>query len=529
MSLRFKDAPSAAGKELAKAGRLWSDRALRLRLSAQVPVDLPEGEPTFQPGFAHTVYTLNLSQLLNNEPIADLARPTSLRFLIPDPVAAGSIEISVSGDELRFAELNYGPYAQNTLDQIQSLQSSPAFRGEDYEVRLLRIPALNIQAIWLQSAWGTDMFFPLAPTTSSLEPGRSYSEQAFLDAIRSEAKAVQEAGWAAQESELLARSHASVLALSPADLLRLRRFADLLVRGVGRAALKQTWKGLLKEALARTIAGNRNWEEQIDLATHLFEQMRNISQTWDRPSEAPLESENWLGPRIFIGDDQAALDAINLLPGYKGSEAQTALMERPTEYTQTFNRIRSKLLRPQTEVAEAVKALSTRDLMRLHSYARKKANLLLYLGKAKGRDEQDLLQEAIVATLEGRRTWNADRNLVEHLTGVMSSISSAWGQERRETHYEEESAQSSTEGSPSSTENILPPVTIDPERIVQARQSLKRVQDLFSGDQLALEVVSLRGQGFSAREIQQELSISPAEFDAASRRVRRTLNSHGPS
>jgi len=456
--------------------------------------------------------------------------PGSLRYLIPDPVAAGSVEISVSGEELRFAELNYGPYAQSTLAQIESLQSSPEFRGDEYEVRLLRVPALSIYAIWLRSASGAEVFVPLAPTTSALIPGQSYSERAFLDAIRPEAEDVLSAALAAQESELAARVHAAVYDFSTADLLRLRSFAEWQVRGLGRAALKHGWGALLEEALARTFAGKHKWEGEVDLAAHLCQEMRNISQAWDRPSGASLESENWPGPKTFLADDPVALDAMNyLLLGHQGNKLQRTQTEWSKEYAHAFHRIRRKLQRSRSEVAEAINALEAAEFLYLRNFARARANLLRYLGKDKGRDEQDLLQEAIVATLEGRRTWNEEISLVKHLTGAMRSISSAWGQERAETHFEEEPVQSSTEGSPSSREDILPAVTIDPERIVQAREDLKRVHDLFSEDALALDVVTLRGQGFTSKEIQKQLAISAAEFEAASRRVRRTLNSsaHG--
>jgi cellulose synthase operon protein C len=173
-------------------------------------------------------------------------------------------------------------------------------------------------------------------------------------------------------------------------------------------------------------------------------------------------------------------------------------------------------------VGLAITSLSASDLLRLQSYARVRMMLLLWLNKAKGRDAQDLLQEAILATLDGRRTWRAGVSLQQHLAGAMRSISNGWGQEVTELRPQQEPSPDFAGPNASEAPPFLA-ITLDPERVLRAKQRLEEIHSIFPEDPIALQVVDLRGQGYTSREIQIELGMSPRQFNAASRRVRRTL------
>src|SRR6266436_1807318 len=101
MPLRFKDAPTAAAQQLSQAFELWSNREWP-------PFFEAAANTTFRPVFPHAVYTLGLNQVLNRDKIAEAARHVSWRYLIPQPSPASAVEISVSGREPKFSELNYG-------------------------------------------------------------------------------------------------------------------------------------------------------------------------------------------------------------------------------------------------------------------------------------------------------------------------------------------------------------------------------------------------------------------------------------
>ena len=83
----------------------------------------------------------------------------------------------------------------------------------------------------------------------------------------------------------------AIEALTTAQLLRLRKFADFRVRGLGRAAHGRTGEDLLGDALRSTLEGTRHngegrrWNRNVDFVTHLAGAMRSISSGWKRKFE----------------------------------------------------------------------------------------------------------------------------------------------------------------------------------------------------------------------------------------------------
>src|SRR5262249_26180517 len=82
------------------------------------------------------------------------------------------------------------------------------------------------------------------------------------------------------------------------------------------------------------------------------------------------------------------------------------------------------------EVVRALQRLSAAELLKLQNYAHWRIRGLGQYGR--GKDEEDLLQEAILATVEGRRVWNKNVEFTTHLAGSMRSISSNWRLAERE-------------------------------------------------------------------------------------------------
>lgn len=167
----------------------------------------------------------------------------------------------------------------------------------------------------------------------------------------------------------------------------------------------------------------------------------------------------------------------------------------------------------EAEAREAIEGLSKADYAKLMLIARGFARARL---RGSAVEAEDLLQEAIVKTLDGRRTWNRRVSILKHLDRVMESDAGHIA-ERRDTHYSVPMAKGP---------DVPATRADDPNVRVVARQDLDNLLELFAGEKEALEVLNLKGEGFSASEIRQVLGISSTQYDTVTKRVRRRLAKH---
>lgn len=74
---------------------------------------------------------------------------------------------------------------------------------------------------------------------------------------------------------------------NPAQLLKLKRYAQLRVNVLGRAAEDRDHEDLLSQAVTRTLAGERIWNRAaVDIAGHLIGVMQSISSHWGEQIKA---------------------------------------------------------------------------------------------------------------------------------------------------------------------------------------------------------------------------------------------------
>jgi hypothetical protein len=150
-------------------------------------------------------------------------------------------------------------------------------------------------------------------------------------------------------------------------------------------------------------------------------------------------------------------------------------------------------------------------------------------GLARGRGHEDLLQEAIVATLDpSRRRWRKQTvGLVHHLVRTMESISNGWG---RKLDFTEE--KSETDLWPTDPDEEVEDLIGDlghvpdrQERQTIAKQDLERLKESLVGDTTALEVLSGMQEDLTGPDIKDILGISETDFQSAKRKVRRHAQS----
>ena len=175
-----------------------------------------------------------------------------------------------------------------------------------------------------------------------------------------------------------------------------------------------------------------------------------------------------------------------------------------------------KLSHPEHQPSPAERALALKlvtdlDLLRLKTIARMHARRL-----PPDVSWSDLLQETLARVLSGRRQIPENVNRVAFLAGVMRSIRSEFW---RRAYLEGVTSALHLAG--------LPEEALDPERVLAALQELAEIQDLFSADPHVLNIIEGLGEGLSAEQIRHRFHLSQAEYDAARKRMRRTLLRRG--
>lgn len=174
------------------------------------------------------------------------------------------------------------------------------------------------------------------------------------------------------------------------------------------------------------------------------------------------------------------------------------------------------------EVERALTGMSTPQRIRLKKFADYRAR---GLGRATKGGGEDLLQEAITATLlgaesggEGRR-WNMEIDIVKHLVEAVRSISSHWREAARvEEVPESELVTVDDEGETHSPFDKLVDPAPDALRTAQAREELARVFGMFKDDNDAILVLEGWRDGWK-REDFIAVGMSPSDYDATVKRI----------
>jgi hypothetical protein len=137
----------------------------------------------------HDVYFLGLDELAEGASL-DAARAVGRRFLVVEgdrPVASAELADHEEGTRL---QANEGPYVESTAAAIAWAEQDRELAAGDYELRLLRIPALYFVGLWLKDEQDrADVVIPLEPSPAPLEPRRKYAPAEVLSPLAERARA----------------------------------------------------------------------------------------------------------------------------------------------------------------------------------------------------------------------------------------------------------------------------------------------------------------------------------------------------
>lgn len=141
----------------------------------------------------HPVFVATLDDLASGK-LLSAAKQTGWRYLLVqnDEVVA---EAELSGGRagakgakgskhkgLEFAGLTHGPFTGATVDGLHAAERLPQIAKADYELRLLKVPAVYLVALWLHGGSG-DILLPMGNPPGGLKRNKPYSEAQVIRAL----------------------------------------------------------------------------------------------------------------------------------------------------------------------------------------------------------------------------------------------------------------------------------------------------------------------------------------------------------
>lgn len=166
------------------------------------------------------------------------------------------------------------------------------------------------------------------------------------------------------------------------------------------------------------------------------------------------------------------------------------------------------------EITQAVHGLTDEE----HRKLRVAAQIFLYGRSDQGAD--DLVNEALVRTYDGRRKWNKTIPFFIHLKGAMRSIA-GHGAGKAESVLSLEAAVGSGDGKGKLLDTVADKGSSGPAPEAEiAKIRIDSLKQAFATDAQALLILDAWAEEMEMKEI-LELGLSKDEYNAATKRIRR--------
>ena len=174
---------------------------------------------------------------------------------------------------------------------------------------------------------------------------------------------------------------------------------------------------------------------------------------------------------------------------------------------------------PRTPAGQALelKLVTETDLMRLKTIARLHAR-----GLPPDVSWADLLQEAFARVLDGTRRRPDGVPWVAFLAGVMRSIKDQYWRQARKGSRQMPKLLADLQVVDAPHGEFLDPAP-NPERRVIAMQAMDSINQLFSDDVRAQQIIAGLFEGWTPEEICATHAMSKTDYDSTRRRIRRVL------
>jgi DNA-directed RNA polymerase specialized sigma24 family protein len=178
------------------------------------------------------------------------------------------------------------------------------------------------------------------------------------------------------------------------------------------------------------------------------------------------------------------------------------------------------------EIAAAIQALKPGELVRIRKFAYRRYWTLGRRGA--GLSPEDLIQDAMMAILDGRRKWRRSRvDFVMLLIGVIKSLSSHIVEGKARDAFDDVVEYQAPEEDTDALDRIPSPAALSPEEQLEAEELEReaaaldgKIRDYFRDDDHALIIYEGLCESMKPAEI-RECGLSEKEYDAAQKRLKR--------
>ena len=184
MALNIPPAPLASAQALRQGLQALPERNKQTFMT-----EASGGAPPEQT-LPHQVFLMSAGDVLASGAL-DNSRPAAWRYILQQPadlkggVARVTAEVTETQGGYRFANLQHGWITEATRNAVQYARSLPQVANGSFDLRMLRIPALLLDALWLKNRdQGEDLVVPIASRCPVVRPNTVYRPMEFLAAVK---------------------------------------------------------------------------------------------------------------------------------------------------------------------------------------------------------------------------------------------------------------------------------------------------------------------------------------------------------
>jgi hypothetical protein len=134
----------------------------------------------------HQVFMLRADDIQGTQSDLERAYPTGWRYLLVDGESIiAAIEVQgVEAKNMRYSHLQQGAAVDSLVKSLEYAEEHSAIAKSNFELRLLRVPAIYFVALWLKSdATGESFLVPLAPAPAGVQEYSLYSPPELCPAL----------------------------------------------------------------------------------------------------------------------------------------------------------------------------------------------------------------------------------------------------------------------------------------------------------------------------------------------------------